>query len=182
MSKEVPIDMATSRPVDLGSEWNSNYPILLRRARRLARGGSQDPEDLISQATVKVLSYLECQRECDNFVGLMLMSLLQVFLDNKRRYANRIFFDADPFAEEYGHADWLGHEGCTEHRYIARETVGDIFSYIASMPPHAQNLFQLRFVRDLSYQEIAESLGVTEVCARQKVRKLRQKLQLWIDK
>lgn len=182
MSSEAAITLADCEPIDLGSKWQTSYPILMRRARKLVRGGSQDPEDLISEAMVKVLNYLSLQREAENFVGLMLVSLLQVYLDGNRKQGNRIFAGAGEFSDVVGYGDTGMDMPCVERSYIAKETLGDIFDYLATMPPGAQQLFQLRFVSDLSYGEIAQAMGITEVCARQKVKKLRQKLQDWLEK
>jgi RNA polymerase sigma factor (sigma-70 family) len=181
MSSEAAVLLADCQPIDLGAKWQTSYPVLIRRARNLVRGGSQDPEDLISEATVKVLNYLNLQREAENFVGLMLVSLLQVYLDGKRRQGNRIFAAAGAFIETEGYGGFGADTPSVERSYIAKETLGDIFDYLATLPPDSQQLFQLRFVGDLSYDRIAQEMGITEVCARQKVKKLRQKLLAWIE-
>jgi RNA polymerase sigma factor (sigma-70 family) len=122
---------------------------------------------------VKVLNYLRLEREAENFVGLMQVTLLQVHLDGNRRHGNRIFASAAELGEDCGQ-----HEAVpsVERSYIAKETLGDILDYLATMSVEAQRLFHLRFVSDLSYAEIGMITGVTEACARQQVRKLRQKL------
>jgi RNA polymerase sigma factor (sigma-70 family) len=181
MTSQAAIELARSTPVDLGSQWSAGYPLLMRRARRLAAGGRQDPEDLISQATIKVLNYLDHQREAENFIGLMLVSLLQVHLDSRRSSANRIFALSDELSDDVDLFLDVTCEPCAERNYIAKETLGDIFDCLASLPPPAQQLFHLRFVCDLSYGEISEVMEITEACARQKVKKLREKLQAWVE-
>ena len=181
MTSQAAIELANCKPVDLGSQWSASYPILLRRARRLAAGGRQDPEDLISQATIKVLNYLDRQREADNFIGLMQVSLLQVHLDGKRSNGNRIFAQSDELTDQICVFGQDSKEACVERSYIAKETLGDIFDHLAKLPAISQQLFHLRFLCDLSYIEISEVLEITEACARQKVRKLREKLQAWVE-
>ncbi len=180
MSNEVAIDLADCQRVDLGSRWLDSYPILIRRARNLTAGGGQDPEDLVSQATLKVLNYLNIEREVDNFVGLMLVSLRQVYLDSNRRNGNRIFSRAAELTEDH-HSDLHSANPCVERSYIAKEMLGDIFDCLTTLPQSSQELFQLRFVSELSYAEIAAVMDITEASARQKVKKLRDKLQSWIE-
>ncbi len=181
MTRQSAIELAHCKPVDFGSQWSASYPILMRRARRLAAGGRQDPEDLISQATIKVLNYLDQQREAENFIGLMLVSLMQVHLDAKRSTGNRIFAQSDELTDQTGFFERDGSEICVERSYIAKETLGDIFDCLAKLPPSSQQLFHLRFVCDLTYLEISEVMAITEACARQKVKKLREKLQAWVE-
>ncbi|MCX8508033.1 MAG: sigma-70 family RNA polymerase sigma factor, partial [Rhodobacteraceae bacterium] len=87
---------------------------------------------------------------------------------------------AGEYVEEGGQGDHNA-APCVERSYIAKETLGDIFDYLATMPASAQQLFQMRFVSALSYNEIALLMDITEASARQKVRKLRQKLQAWME-
>jgi len=167
--------------VDFGNNWQSNYPILIRRARRLSAGGTHDPEDLLSQATLKVLTYLDIQRDVKNYVGLMLVSLLQVYQDNKRRHGNRVFAQSEEYLDDDGHAANRSTCPSVEQDYIAKETLGDVFEYLETLPLKMQELFRLRFIQDLSYQEISERMQISEVCARQKIKTLRAKILDWID-
>jgi RNA polymerase sigma factor (sigma-70 family) len=166
--------------VDFGNNWQNNYPILIRRARRLSAGGSYDPEDLLSQATLKVLTYLDIEREVKNYVGLMLVSLLQVYQDNKRRLGNRVFAQADEFVEDSGQLQDRYTAQSVEQDYIAKETLGDVFDCLETLPGNTQELFRLRFIEDLSYVEISERMQISEACARQKIKALRAKILMWI--
>lgn len=180
MTDERAIAIADCQRIDFAHEWQDNYPALLRKARRLSAGGGHDPEDLLSQATLKVLNYLNLEREVENFVGLMLVSLLQVYQDSNRRHSNRVFARSEEFIEQDGLFS-LPLAPDAERSYIAKETLGDIFDYLATLPRGLQEVFRLRFLNDLSYQEISRRLDITEVSARQKVKKLRCRLQAWIE-
>ena len=166
---------------DLGAKWEESYPILISKARHLTAGGTQDPEDLVSQATLKVLNYLDLDRDIENFIGLMLVCLLQVYIDSKRRSVNRISAISNELVEDGRHCDFSCALPSAERSYIAKETLGDILDCIAMMPRSQQELFQMRFVSDLSYAEISRRLDISEACARQRVKKLRKKFQSWID-
>ncbi|SMX43121.1 RNA polymerase sigma factor [Actibacterium lipolyticum] len=181
MSNSFNIGTVVSSRAKFQDQWSDNYPLLMRRARRLTRDGGQDPEDLSSQATLKVLKYLSLEREIENFVGLMLVSLLQVYQDSNRRVGNRVM-DRSEELQEYGaHAKWCSVCPDTERTYIAKRTLNDIFDHLATMPPNIQELFHLRFIHDLSYSEIGQKLDISPACARQKVKTLRGKLRVWID-
>lgn len=180
MANESEIATADCQRIDFANKWHDNYPVLLRRARRLSASGGHDPEDLLSQATLKVLNYLNIEREVENFVGLMLVSLLQVYQDSNRRRSNRVFARSEEFID---HDVQLGLSPVpdAERSYIAKETLGDIFDYLGTLPRGLQEVFRLRFVNDLSYQEISKQLEITEVSARQKVKKLRCRLLAWME-
>lgn len=172
---------ADFRLTDFGNKWEENYPILINKARHLSAGGTEDPEDLVSQATLKLLNYLKLDRDIENFVGLMLVCLLQVYIDSKRRSVNKISSVSNELIEENLSPDINGGLPSAERSYIAKETLGDILDYISVMPRSQQDLFRMRFLNDLSYAEISRRLGVSEACARQRVKKLRMKFQTWMD-
>ncbi|MEE9453002.1 MAG: sigma-70 family RNA polymerase sigma factor [Paracoccaceae bacterium] len=162
-------------------EWSDNYPMLMRRARNLSRNSNQDPEDLLSQATLKVLNYLSLERNMENFVGLMLVSLLQVYQDSNRSTSNRVMDRSEELQECGAHASFCNTAPGAERTYIAKKTLYDIFDHLATLPPHIQELFRLRFIHDLSYNEISQKLNISPACARQKIKILRIKLRVWID-
>lgn len=181
MFTQTAIGNAECRKAEFGSKWEESYPILISKARHLTAGGTQDPEDLVSQATLRVLNYLNLDRDIENFVGLMLVCLLQVYLDSKRRSVNRISALSNELIEDGLHCDHSFAPPSAERSYIAKQTLGDILDCIAVMPGSQQELFHMRFVSDLSYSEISQRLGISEACARQRVKKLRMKFQAWID-
>lgn len=182
MSGDIALDLRDCEPVDFGAEWGARYPVLLRRARYLTANSSHDAEDLLSQATVKVLNYLSQDRELENFIGLMLVSLLQVHLDSRRHLPNRIFDGAVEYFDDRSQPDDDGAFPCVERCLIAKQTLGDIFDHLASFPSVYRELFRLRFVEEMAFSEISKRLGISEVNARQKTRKLRLKLQAWMGK
>ncbi len=181
MNDDVALAAADQVRLEFESKWLDCYPLLMNKARRLANGCSQDPEDLLSQATLKVLNYIQLEREIENFAGLMFLSLLQVHLDGKRRLGNRIFDYAKEIVEERGSFECERDLPCAERTFIAKQTLADIFECLGTMPCFYQELFELRFVQDLSYSEISKQMGISESSARQMVRKLRCKIKSWIE-
>jgi RNA polymerase sigma-70 factor (ECF subfamily) len=181
MSDGSPIRTAEASRVDFGHQWLESYPVLIGRARRLSAGGAHDPEDLLSQATLKVLNYLSLEREVENFLGLMLVSLLQVYQDSNRRNGNRIFRRSDELFDNGHPLEISSAVPCVERTYIAKESLGDIFDYLSTMPRAMQQMFRMRFVQDLSYTEISQQMGISETAARRKICVLRKRLREWFQ-
>lgn len=59
---------------------------------------------------------------------------------------------------------------------VAREDSEEIFRAISRLPRHQAEAFLMRFVQSLSYAEIAEALGCSEVTARTHIMRARRKL------
>ncbi|MDJ0826704.1 MAG: sigma-70 family RNA polymerase sigma factor [Rhodobacter sp.] len=181
MSYQTVIESVDSDQVDFGAQWAEHYGVLMGRARRLAAGSPQEPEDLLSQATVKVLNYLRLEREITSFVGLMLVSMMQVHIDAHRRLNERVFYEADEYSEHGGRPVDLTDLPDAERSYIAKQTLADIQDFLRTLPPVYRDLFHMRFIDEMPFAEISRRLGISEANARQKIRTLRGKLKVWAE-
>ena len=168
-------------PAEFGDMWEDIYPTLMRRARRLTRGRNTEPEDLVSQATIKVLNYSQSDNEISNFAGLMQLSLMQVHIDLNRNLGAQIFDQAAEFQEAQWCCETAGCRTNVERSLIARETLDAILDWIETLPQLEQILFDLRFLQEKSFIEISEIVGLSAENARQRIRKLRIKLRHVID-
>ncbi len=80
-------------------KWIKSYPKLLRRARRMSSRSCSDPEDVLSQATIKVLCYSRANNRINNVEALMHLSLKQAHLDNHRNLGERVFKESSEFRD-----------------------------------------------------------------------------------
>ncbi len=181
MSYQAIVDSVDSNKVDFGAQWAANYGFLIGRARRMAAGGLQEPEDLLSQATVKVLNYLRLEREISNFVGLMLVSMTQAHIDAHRRLRERVFADSNEYDEGKGRCADLMDFPSAERAYIAKQTLKEIQAFLSTLPAIYVDLFRMRFIEEMPYASIADSLNISETNARQKISNLRAKLKIWAE-
>lgn len=177
MTARIVIDDETNQSFEFEDTWEEIYPILIGRARKIAADSDQDPEDLVSQATLKVLKYVSLGQEVENLVGLMLVSLMHVYQDDNRKAGNRIFVDSNQLIEDSDHYEYRSRTPGAEREFIAKQTLGGILDYITATPSSCQELFQMRFVHDMSYAEISHRLNISEACARQRVKTLRMKIR-----
>lgn len=161
---------------DFVEQWTKGYPKLLRRARILASSCSDDAEDLLSQATVKVLRYSrETGHMCD-VEALIYISLRQVHIDNRRNGRQRIFDRAAQYQDGTPcHQRDPGRDDPEQH-LITQEALEQVLKIVGMQKPIYQLLFRMRFLQGKSYPEIARRTGMTEAGARQCIRRLRQKL------
>ncbi len=157
-------------------KWIKSYPKLLRRARRLSAHSRNDPEDLLSQATVKVLHYSRSNNHIDNVEALMHLSLKQAHLDNHRNLRERVFNESSEFRDfDRNHEQWTT-DNSPETILLNREAIAGVVAVVTALPAIYQRLFTLRFVKEKSYADIADDTGLTVANTRQRIRRLRLKL------
>ena len=163
-----------------GVEWKENYHVLLNLARRMSYRTSQEADDILSQATVKVLAYTQKNNEIKSFPSLMRLSIKQVFLDNKRNHRDRVFLESCEFDQDYSLEILQNVAPFAEHQHCTKETLVQVLKYVYSLSSTDQELFHLRFIDEYSFHEISQMTALTEVNARKKISTLRNKLSTLI--
>ncbi len=157
--------------------WLENYAELLRHARSLSKNTCVDPEDLVSRATLKILSACRESRDIKNFASLMHIALRHEFIDSRRRCQDRIFHNATALSSEENLCDLPDEQADSEQSLIARETLGAVVTAISEFSKFYQDLFELRFLKQKSFADIADIMDISEANARQRIRHLRRLLR-----
>jgi len=166
--------------LSIEKEWANHYPMLLRLARRMAYRICLEPEDILSQATVKVLTYCKNNNEIQSFPSLMRLSIKQVYLDNKRNHRELIFLKSCELDVEKNVDARPDLPSFAEHNMATNETLEQVLAYVRTLPEQDKKLFYLRFLDEHSFTKISELTGMTEVNARKKISKIRIKLKFFI--
>ena len=60
--------------------------------------------------------------------------------------------------------------------------MGDLGRAIIKLPVMYRDIITLKFVYEFTYQEIADSLGITEVNARKRIERAKQKIRDQLEK
>ena len=158
--------------------WSSNYRKLVARARVLCRDASQ-AEDLVSQATIKLLIFIETHdRPLDEVGAFFFIILRNLAIDEHRaaRRATRLF---DHSVDVHAEADlWrLPVAGTDVHDRLAdQQALTAIQALLDGAPGETRALFAHRIIDDRSYDDIADCLGISAPLARKRMQKLRARL------
>ncbi|HUP99136.1 MAG TPA: RNA polymerase sigma factor SigE [Aeromicrobium sp.] len=159
----------------LPSEWAAIVAEHSSRVYRLAyrlTGNRQDAEDLTQDVFVRVFRSLD-SFEPGNFAGWLHRITTNLFLDRARR-ATRIRMDG--FAEGAEH-QLLGSETLPEDAVHDAGFDPDIEAALASLPEKFRVAVVLCDVEGLSYDEIAEVLGVKVGTVRSRIHRGRTQLR-----
>lgn len=131
-------------------------PELLARARRLARRGGPEPEDLVHDTFARAIA-TKGWREIDNPSAFAMRILANLALDHFRR-RKVVAIDAVADLEELGFID----EGPDpQATVLARDELRRLARIVADLPPQCRRVFTLRKVYGLSCPQIADELGIS---------------------
>lgn len=143
-----------------------HWPGVYRLMYRLT-SNSHDAEDLTQQTFLQAFENLSQFQPGTNMRSWLLRIATNCFLDNKRRKR--------PAAMETGMLD-SGQESPVEAGLERTELAQQLQDALLQLPETPRVIFLLRSTEDLSFREIAELLGTTEVTARWHMLQARQKL------
>jgi RNA polymerase sigma-70 factor (ECF subfamily) len=167
----------------------SALPDLYGAARRLARN-SADAEDLVAEAIAKAWMGLASLHDRSCFRGWLLRILSNAFLSDCRARAARPPLDSldtrDSESEGFSlferlHQPFLLWWGSTEQEFLDRLLREDLEKAVDALPEAFRVAVVMADVQGLSYQEIADGLGVPIGTVRSRLARGRSLLQkaLW---
>jgi RNA polymerase sigma-70 factor (ECF subfamily) len=163
--------------------WRVAHRALHRRALRLTRGNQDEAEDLLSITAIKSLEILRrIPDHIHNPQGFFFLVLCHVHLDDMRRNTRekRIFnADATRRMEEEGEEIAGEAEAARTplDTLLIMERLEDISRAVYRLSPPQRQLFDLVFIGECAYPEIAEILGISAMLARKRVQLLRERLR-----
>lgn len=163
----------------LRQTWESSYPAFLSRAMLWSRGNRIWAEDLVSQATVRILSFISAQdHPVADMRALYFMVLRNLAIDeyrNGRRGASLydrsvdVHSEAEAWRLPAGQAD-------THEELVRSQALAAVEAVLERLSEETRTLFVQRFLEHRSYSEIAPVLGISEAGARKRIQKLRSLL------
>lgn len=155
--------------------WVQVRPSLFRRAQRLTRGDSHTAQDRLSQTAVKALPVF--RRSCHmirNPEGFLFLMLEHVHVDALRREnrERRLFDDSAADRIETCRGPTSLHDHLED-----RDMIGRISRQLNTLSESQRRLFDLVFLSERSYGEIADELRITQALVRKRVQLLRTHLR-----
>ncbi|MEA3011386.1 MAG: hypothetical protein QOJ91_3078 [Sphingomonadales bacterium] len=160
----------------LRQTWKTSYPAFLSRAMLWSRGNRISAEDLVSRATVRILSFISAQDHPVADMRALYFTVLRNLAIDEYRNARRgdslfdrsvdIHSDADAWRLPAGRAD-------THEELVRSQSLAAVEAVLERLSEETRILFVQRFLEHRSYGEIAPVLGISEAGARKRIQKLR---------
>ncbi|RZJ36134.1 MAG: sigma-70 family RNA polymerase sigma factor [Flavobacterium sp.] len=151
----------------LNHYWNEVYGFMLKRI-----GDETDAEDIAIQTFAKAFARLSTYNPEFQFNTWLIAIAKNVHIDMLRKRKSAQFLDLTDEENEqaYNVADT---SLSAEDELIRQQNLSSLLACIRQLKPHYQEVIQLRYFQELSYQEIADTLG--EPLGNVKVKLLRAK-------
>ncbi len=151
----------------LDSYWNEVYGFMLRRTEN-----ETDAEDITIETFSKAFDKLSTYKPDFQFNTWLIAIAKNVHIDMLRRRKASPIVDLNR-DEDHPAYDVADTTLSAEDELIRQQNLSSLLQCIRQLKPHYQEVIQLRYFQELSYQEIADHLG--EPLTNIKVKLLRAK-------
>ncbi|MEO5337912.1 MAG: sigma-70 family RNA polymerase sigma factor [Magnetospirillum sp. WYHS-4] len=160
--------------------WMENQTALRRQSLRLMSGNQADAEDALGNAMLKASqkfsAYAGSILNERAWLSRLVHNVCMDFHRGQRRlsqFAELIPTEDPDGAQEIEIGDGID----PEESLAARQSVQRLRQALDEMPPKLREPFVMRFLQDLSYEEIAARLGLTNCTVRKRVQLARDYLK-----
>ncbi len=147
--------------------WNEVYGFILKRTEN-----ETDAEDITIETFSKAFDKLESYNDSFQFNTWLIAIAKNVHIDliRKKKSKQHLDFTDQEDRQAYNVAD---SSPSAEDTLITEQNLSRLLHYIKELKPHYQEVIQLRYFQEMSYQEISEQ--VQEPLSNVKVKILRAK-------
>ncbi len=142
-------------------------------AYRMLRNAA-DAEDAAQETFVRAYTRLATYRPSGKF-GAWLLAITAnwcIDLARARRRVQTVTWGLIPESDRF-----LQHEEGPEARVLGRDTSDEVQGWLDALAPHYRAVLVLRYLHDLSYNEIAAAIGAPRSTVRMRLFRARQLLQ-----
>lgn len=133
--------------------WNEVYGFMLKRTEN-----ETDAEDITIETFAKAFDKLASYNSEFQFNTWLIAIAKNVHIDLLRKKKSTSFIDFTDQEDQqaYNVADT---SPTAEDELITEQNLSQLLQYIKELKPHYQEVIQLRYFQEMSYQEIAEHRG-----------------------
>lgn len=151
----------------LDKYWNEVYGFMLKRTEN-----ETDAEDITIETFAKAFDKIATYNPEYQFNTWLVAIAKNVHIDMLRKKKSSLFVDIgdDENQQAYNIADTTP---SAEDKLITEQNLSRLLQYIKVLKPHYQEVIQLRYFQEMTYQEIAEQLN--EPLTNVKIKLLRAK-------
>jgi len=132
--------------------WNEVYGFMLKRTEN-----ETDAEDITIETFAKAFDKIATYNPEFQFNTWLIAIAKNVHIDLLRKRKSSLFVD---FSEEdnYQRYNIADTSPTAEDELITEQNLSQLLRYIKELKPHYQDVIQLRYFQEMSYQEIADEL------------------------
>lgn len=151
----------------LDKYWNEVYGFMLKRTEN-----ETDAEDITIETFAKAFDKIATYNPEYQFNTWLIAIAKNVHIDTLRKKKSSLFVEIgdDENQQAYNIADTTP---SAEDKLITEQNLSRLLQYIKMLKPHYQEVIQLRYFQEMTYQEIAEQLN--EPLTNVKIKLLRAK-------
>ncbi len=133
--------------------WNEVYGFILKRTEN-----ETDAEDITIETFAKAFDKIATYNQEFKFNTWLIAIAKNVHIDLLRKKKSSLFIDISDNEnnQAYNVADTTP---SAEDELITLQNLSQLLQYIKELKPHYQEVIQLRYFQELSYQEISNQLG-----------------------
>ena len=147
--------------------WNEVYGFMLKRTEN-----ETDAEDITIETFSKAFDKLAAYNPEFQFNTWLIAIAKNVHIDILRKKKSSLFIEITD-EEDYQAYNIADTTPSAEDKLITEQNLSQLLQYIKELKPHYQEVIQLRYFQEMSYQEIANQLD--EPLSNVKVKILRAK-------
>ncbi len=132
--------------------WNEVYGFQLKRVRN-----EHEAEDITIEAFAKAFDKIESFDENYTFSTWLITISKNIQIDKTRKKNASIYSNTTDASKEQVQkiAD---HSPTPEDKLITEQNLAELLQYIKQLKPHYQEVINLRYFQEMSYNEISETL------------------------
>ncbi len=133
--------------------WNEVYGFMLKRTEN-----ETDAEDITIETFSKAFDKIASYNSEFQFNTWLIAIAKNVHIDMLRKKKSTLFVDMN-YEKDFQAYNVADTTPSAEDKLITEQNLSRLLAYIKELKPHYQEVIQLRYFQELSYQEIAEHLN-----------------------
>ncbi|WP_396182823.1 RNA polymerase sigma factor [Flavobacterium sp.] len=133
--------------------WNEVYGFMLKRTEN-----ETDSEDITIETFSKAFDKIASYNSEFQFNTWLIAIAKNVHIDMLRKKKSTLFVDMN-YEKDFQAYNVADTTPSAEDKLITEQNLSRLLAYIKELKPHYQEVIQLRYFQELSYQEIAEHLN-----------------------
>ena len=133
--------------------WNEVYGFMLKRTEN-----ETDTEDIVIETFAKAFDKIETYNPDFQFNTWLIAIAKNVHIDLLRKKKSSLFVEITDEEDQqaYNVAD---SSSSAEDELISQQNLSRLLQFIKELKPNYQEVIQLRYFQEMSYQEIADKIG-----------------------
>ena len=137
----------------LDTYWNDVYGFQLKRVQN-----EYEAEDITIQSFSRAFDRIETFKEEYNFKTWIIQISKNIHIDLQRKKNASIIAKTTTEADNDSIYSIIDDNPSPEDRLITEQNLAQLLKFIKQLKPHYQEVINLRYFQELTYQEIAEKL------------------------